>query len=112
MKFYAIVNRQGTRIRIKPQHRNLFNYLMVTRAEKIPAEDQNAVEFFSKKHFQIIRQELRMGFKESHIKVIDAKHEYELVIGDESMKKEVLNAQRFKKEMEELSKIGNKDEEE
>lgn len=112
MKFYAIVNRQGTRIRIKPQHRNLFNYLSETRAGKIPLEETNSVEFFSKKNFQIIRNELRIGFKESHIKVIDGKHERELIIGDESMKKEVLNAQRFKKEMAEFAKVGSREEEE
>lgn len=111
MKFYAIVNRQGTMVRIKPQHANLFNYLANTRGGKIPPADQNAVELFSKKNFQIIRGELRMGFKESHIRVVDSKRTGELVIGDESMKKEIINAQKFMKKVEEIRDFGKEEEE-
>lgn len=107
MKLYAVVNRQGTRVRIKPSHPNLFNYLLNVRSGILPPAGTSTLEFFSKKNFQIIRQELKMGFKESHIRIINEKHTCELVIGDESMRGEVMNAKRFVKTMNDLKELSD-----
>lgn len=108
MKFYATVNRQGTQIRIKESHQLLMSYLL--NREVLPPLDENTpqeVVFVTKKDWMHICNELKIGFKESFIKIIDRKNSVGIIIADESMKSEINKSKEwfgFKKDFEDAKR--------
>lgn len=95
MKFYAVVNRQGTKIRIKESHRLLSDYLENNSLPDLDENTPNQAVFVTKKDWLRICNELKIGYKESFIKLVNEKNSGGIILGCEEMKKEIINAQKF-----------------
>jgi len=112
LTFYATINRQGTKVRIKPKHKLLYNHLYQREVKygPIPKNTESTndtVEFLKKEDYFKITGELKIGFGVPFIQVSPGRFFAGLIIANESMKKEVLQAlgyiERKSKELESLS---------
>ena len=95
MKHYVIANRQGTKIRIKPSHKLISQYLEENTLPELDEKTPNAVSFVTKKDWLRICNELKIGYKESFVKLVNEKNTAGIILGCEEMKKEIVSAQKF-----------------
>lgn len=95
MKHYVIANRQGTKIRIKPSHKLISQYLEENTLPELDEKTPNAVSFVTKKDLLRICNELKIGYKEYFVKLVNEKNTAGIILGCEEMKKEIVNAQKF-----------------
>lgn len=99
-KHYAVINRQGTMIRIKPKHWQLSAWLVERFKKDGPMQKEKDVvkediEFFEKEDFFKICNELKIGMKESFIQIRAEGNFGGLVLANKSMKKEVMDGLSF-----------------
>lgn len=99
-RHYAIINRQGTMVRIKPMHRQLSAWLVERFKKYGPMQRESEVkedhvEFFEKEDFFKICNELKIGMKESFIQIRAEGNFGGLILANKAMKKEVMDGLSF-----------------
>lgn len=99
-RHYAVINRQGTMVRIKPMHRQLSAWLVERFKKHGPMQRESEVkedhvEFFEKEDFFKICNELKIGMKESFIQIRAEGNFGGLILANKAMKKEVMDGLSF-----------------